>query len=207
MTQIDRSNTAQRYLAIAAEIVQQVAQTQLDKRLNIDPVARLARLEAHRPLVDRRDDLTVELAALYNHHSRPDDALLLLQSRIFHPWEGGEGKVAEQYVQAHLTRGRAALQAGNLPAALAEFIAILNYPENLGEGVHEVVTKQANLLYAIGVVYEKMDNSSEAANFFQKTIAERNSESAMNYYQGLALRRLGRLAEAKQTFEEMIKAG
>ena len=30
MTQIDTSNAAQRYLAIAAEIVQQVAQTQLD---------------------------------------------------------------------------------------------------------------------------------------------------------------------------------
>ena len=29
----------------------------------------------------------------------------------------------------------------------------------------------------------------------------------MNYYQGLALGRLGRLAEAQQTFAEMMKAG
>lgn len=180
---------------------------QLDKRLNLNPAARLARLEAHRPLVDRRDDLTVELAALYNQHNRADDALLLLQNRIFHPWEGGEGKVAEQYVQAHLSRGRAALQAGNLAAALAEFSATLSYPENLGEGVHEVFTKQANLFYAIGVVYEKMNNLSEAANFFRKTIAERNIRSAMNYYQGLALERLGHLNEAKQIFEEMVAAG
>lgn len=180
---------------------------QLDKRLNTDPAARLARLEAQRALVDRRDDLTLELAALYNQHNRPDDALRLLQNRIFHPWEGGEGKVAEQYVQAHLTRGRAALQAGNLAVALAEFIATLSYPENLGEGVHEVFTKQADLFYAIGVVYEQMGNRDEATQFFQKTIAERNKGSAMNYYQGLALERLGRSAEARQAFEEMVKAG
>ncbi len=180
---------------------------QLDKRLNADPAARLARLEAYRPLVDRRDDLTVELAALYNQHNRPDDALLLLQNCIFHPWEGGEGKVAEQFVQAHLIRGRAALQAGHLAAALAEFTAVLSYPENLGEGVHEVFTKQADLFYAIGVVYEKMGSQDEAVRFFQKAIAERNKGSALNYYQGLALERLGRLAEARQMFAEMVKAG
>jgi tetratricopeptide (TPR) repeat protein len=180
---------------------------QLDKRLNADPAARLARLETHRPLVERRDDLTVELAALYNQAGRPDEALALLENRIFHPWEGGEGKVAEQYVQAHLARGRAGLQAGQFDIALAEFTASLSYPENLGEGVHEVFTKQADLFYAIGVVYEKMGQPADAAGFFEKASAERNDGSAMSYYRGLALARLGRLAEASQTFAALAAAG
>lgn len=180
---------------------------QLDKRLNVNPAARLTRLEAHRSLIDRRDDLTVELAALYNQTGRPDEALTLLENRIFHPWEGGEGKVAEQYVQAHLMRGRVALQAGNLEAALAEFTSTLSYPENLGEGVHEVFTKQANLFYAIGVVYEHIGNQPAAAEFYNKAVIERNGWSAISYYQGLALQRLGRLAEAEEKFKGLIEIG
>ncbi|MCB0172971.1 MAG: DUF5107 domain-containing protein [Anaerolineae bacterium] len=180
---------------------------QLDKRLNADPTARLARLESHRPLVDRRDDLTVELAALYNQTGQPDQALALLQDRIFHPWEGGEGKVAEQYVQAHLARGRAALQAGNLDVALAEFSATLTYPENLGEGVHEVFTQQAHLFYALGVVYEALGDQAQAREFFEKTVAERNDGTALAYYRGLALQRLNRSEDAAQTFTTLVEAG
>jgi tetratricopeptide (TPR) repeat protein len=180
---------------------------QLDKRLNIDPAARLARLETHRRLVDWRDDLTVELAALYNQTGRPDEALALLQNRIFHPWEGGEGKVAEQYVQARLRRGRIALQAGNLDDALAEFTATLTYPENLGEAVHEVFTKQANLFYAIGVVYEQMNDQASAGEFYQKAVVERNDSSALTYYRGLALARLGRAEAAAETFRQLALAG
>lgn len=180
---------------------------QLDKRLNANPAARLARLENHRPLVDLRDDLTVELAALYNLADRPDDALALLENRIFHPWEGGEGKVAEQYVQAHLARGRAALRAGKLDAALAEFNATLSYPENLGEGVHEVFTKQADLFYAIGLVHEAMGNPSKAREFFEKAATERNDGTALAYYKGLALIRLKREDAAAETFRNLVQAG
>lgn len=180
---------------------------QLDKRLNLDPAARLARLEAHRPLVERRDDLTVELATLYNQQSRPDDALALLQHRIFHPWEGGEGKVAEQYVQAHLARGRVALQADQLETALAEFIATLSYPENLGEGVHEVFTKQAHLFYIIGLVYKQLGDQPQANEFYEKAVAERNDGTALAYYQGLALARLGQAEAAAETFSNLVQAG
>ena len=180
---------------------------QLDKRLNTNPAVRLARLEAHRALVDRRDDLTVELAALYNQMDRPDEALALLENRIFHPWEGGEGKVAEQYVQAHLARGRIALQADRPEDALAEFLATLSYPENLGEGVHEILTKQANLFWAIGAVHEKLENQQRANEYYEKAIAEQNDWSAMSYYQGLALQKLGRNDEALQKFEGLVEFG
>jgi len=149
----------------------------------------------------------VELAALYNQTGQPDQALALLQDRIFHPWEGGEGKVAEQYVQAHLARGRSALQAGNPEAALAEFSATLTYPENLGEGVHEVFTQQAHLFYALGVVYEALGDQAQAREFFEKTVAERNDGTALAYYRGLALQRLNRSEDAAQTFTTLVEAG
>ena len=98
-------------------------------------------VESYRSLVDRRDDLTVELAALYNQSGRPEEALALLENRIFHPWEGGEGKVAEQYVQAHLMRGRAALQANQLDASsvsIDSYIrAVIASIQNLEDGSDE----------------------------------------------------------------------
>ena len=62
--------------------------------------------ENHLDLVRRRDDLAVELCALYNLLDRPADALNILNARHFQPWEGGEGEAIGQYVHAHLALGR-----------------------------------------------------------------------------------------------------
>ena len=83
---------------------------QLEKRRGRSARGRLARLEAHRDLVDERDDLAAELATLYNDLGRHADALAFLASRRFHPWEGGEGLVSGQYVRAHLRLAQAALR-------------------------------------------------------------------------------------------------
>ena len=64
---------------------------QLWKRVGIMPATRLAEIENHRSLVQQRDDLSVELATLYNHTGQPGKAVALLASRTFQPWEGGRG--------------------------------------------------------------------------------------------------------------------
>ena len=66
---------------------------QLYKRLNETPAERLDRLEAHRDPVMQRDDLLVEYLTLLNIAGRHAEALDLLRTHHFHPWEGGEGKV------------------------------------------------------------------------------------------------------------------
>ena len=59
---------------------------QLKKRTGESPQARLAELEANRELVDRRDDLSVELATLYNNVGMPEAALTVLTARKLQPW-------------------------------------------------------------------------------------------------------------------------
>ncbi|HZU26365.1 MAG TPA: DUF5107 domain-containing protein, partial [Bryobacteraceae bacterium] len=85
---------------------------QLHKRTGAAPRERLARLEQHRHLVARRDDLTVELITLLNLCGRSTEALEILLSRRFHPWEGGEGLVSGQFAAAHLLLGLDALARG-----------------------------------------------------------------------------------------------
>lgn len=45
-------------------------------------------------MVDERDDLTLEWITLLNRLGRSEEAMALLTRRNFHPWEGGEGKLA-----------------------------------------------------------------------------------------------------------------
>ncbi|MCB0048347.1 MAG: tetratricopeptide repeat protein, partial [Caldilinea sp.] len=107
---------------------------QLDKKLGRDPAERLANLAAHRALVDERDDLTVEYVTLLNLTGRHAEALDVLTTRTFHPWEGGEGKVSGQYVAALVELAKQALDAGDARAALALLERARTYPDNLAEG-------------------------------------------------------------------------
>ena len=85
---------------------------QLWKRTGRSPQERLNELMQYSKLVEARDDLSVEVATLLNHVNKPDEALHLLLSRRFQPWEGGEGLVLGQYVRARLLLGRRALDLG-----------------------------------------------------------------------------------------------
>jgi len=142
---------------------------QLWKRLGAPPARRLAELEAHRGLVDRRDDLSVELAALYNQTRQPAKARDVLRARKFQPWEGGEGLALAQHVRAHLLLGL--------------YEEALECPENLGEARHP------------------LDHPTEI--YFRLGRFERAAEGS-GLYRALALRRLGRGAEAEQDLRRLL---
>lgn len=95
---------------------------------------RLQRLEASKEIVFQRDDLTVELLSLWNGLGRYDDAAAVLRERVFHPWEGGEGKATGQYLLNQLHRALAAVQSGDPQTAITQLQQALHYPKNLGEG-------------------------------------------------------------------------
>ncbi len=99
-------------------------------------VSRLAHLEAHRPLVDQRDDLTVELAELLTGGDRGEEALALLAARRFQPWEGGEGRVLGAWERASSAVARRALGAGDAERAARVVEQALDSPSSLGEARH-----------------------------------------------------------------------
>ncbi len=92
---------------------------QLDARRGVDPAKRLAVLEDRRDLVAARDDLAVQFAELLTAVGRPGDALDVLASRAFQPWEGGEGRVLAAWEDAHLAVVRRALAGGDTSVAAA----------------------------------------------------------------------------------------
>jgi tetratricopeptide (TPR) repeat protein len=94
---------------------------QLAKRLGEAPDRRLRLLEKHLDLIATRDDLSVELCALYNQTGQPAKAAAIIAGRHFQPWEGGEGQAMGQHVRSQLLLGREALDRRDFAAALGHF--------------------------------------------------------------------------------------
>jgi len=176
---------------------------QLQKRMGTPPAERLSKLERHRDLVDRRDDLVVEFITLCNQTRRSRQALEILGSRRFHPWEGGEGLVSGQYVAAHLLIGRELLEAGEPQEALAHFEAARIYPKNLGEGKH-LLTLETRLDYFTGVALHGLGQAGEAKQRWERAAEAHAGYDDMAYYRALALRSLRREAEAVSLLADLL---
>jgi len=186
---------------------------QLYKRLNRDLVFRLAFLEKHLELVIQRDDVYLERVALYNLLGKHDKALTLLQNRIFHPWEGGEGKVSGQYLVSLTEIAKQQISEGNYDKAIELLEQAQTYPDNLGEGKLPGAQENDNH-YWLGVAFEKKNNLEQANNWWNKAtqgleeptaaIFYNDQQPDKIFYQGLAFLKLNNIAEANKRFEKLV---
>jgi tetratricopeptide (TPR) repeat protein len=185
---------------------------QLWKRVGETPENRLAEFSRYAELVIVRDDLSVELATLYNQTGRPEAALELLSSRRFQPWEGGEGMVIAQYVRANLLIGVRALAEDRPLDAKERFLAALTLPENLSEARH-LLANRSDVYYWIGAASAAAGQKDEAAEWWKRGSRYHGdfqqmsvmSISDMTYWTGLAYKELGEGAIARDLFEEILQ--
>ncbi|WP_460796831.1 DUF5107 domain-containing protein [Microbacterium sp. GXF0217] len=90
---------------------------QLAVRLGEADAIRFARLSARFDVVATRDDLIVAYADLLIRTGAPEQALALIESRTFQPWEGGEGQVLGVWDRAREALG---LSLAEPPLSLGE---------------------------------------------------------------------------------------
>ncbi|HEY3932922.1 MAG TPA: DUF5107 domain-containing protein [Verrucomicrobiae bacterium] len=184
---------------------------QLWKRLDEKPEKRLRELEKFPDLVRQRDDLSIELCALYNQTGQHKKAAQLVASRKFQPWEGGEGGPLGQHVRAQLALGRAALANQNFAEAKKCFEFALTSPRNLGEAKH-LLANQSDIHFWLGCALNDLNEKKSArehwlaaANFkgdFKEMSVRAFSE--MTYYSALSWEKLGQRAKAKKLFRSFL---
>ncbi|MBO4444620.1 MAG: DUF5107 domain-containing protein [Bacteroidaceae bacterium] len=188
----------------------------LYKKLGRPHAERLALLQQHASLVMQRDDLVLEEITLLNLTGAHAEASALLGSRHFHPWEGGEGKVTAQYQFARIALAQEALTQGNADRAIALLEQCFVYPEYLGEG-RLISAQEQDIHYFLGQAYALKGDLNEARRCWE-TAAKGDLEptDALYYndakpekifYQGLALRALGREMEARDKFSKLADYG
>lgn len=189
---------------------------QLYKRLQRPHRERLTRLEHYPELIDKRDDLLLEVITLLNQTGNYAQAKERLDAHVFHPWEGGEGKVAAQYQIARVEMAKNCIKAGRYNEAITLLKACLDYPPHLGEG--KLYGAQENdFYYFLGCAYAAMGMTDKATECWEKGIAGPTEPAAALYYNdakpdkifyaGLCLQRLGRTNEAKSRFHRLISYG
>ena len=189
---------------------------QLYKRMQKPHAERLAFLQKYPELIAQRDDLILEEITLLNQLGRYEEAMQKLDAHKFHPWEGGEGKVPAQYQTCRVELAKKAIAEQQFDKAKTLLEACLEYHEHLGEG--KLYGAQENdFYYFLGCCYDALGNADKAAECWEEaTKGPQEPAAAMYYndakpdkifYQGLALLKLGRKAEANGRFYKLLNYG
>ncbi|MGR5179258.1 DUF5107 domain-containing protein [Vibrio mediterranei] len=178
-----------------------------------DPAERLAFLQSHLAIVEKRDDLTAELLNLCNITGQVEQAADCLATRQFHPWEGGEGRITGQFVVNKLRTALGLMNQQRYKDAIKCLNAALHYPHNLGEG-RLVGQTDNDLYYYLGYCYQQLDQQELATQHFKCATQGKQEIGQSRYYndqpadylfyQAAALHQLGETAQAVSLYENMV---
>jgi tetratricopeptide (TPR) repeat protein len=183
---------------------------QLCLRSEVSRVERLALLESRSDLVATRDDLTIAFVNLLVDSDEADRAESILRSRVFQPWEGGEGQVLAAWDAVKIVQFHAALERGDGQAARQHLAEATNYPESLGEGRHPLVNR-AQLQWLVGLSEKTLGHDELAKAAWEEAAAYSGDFVGMSaqqfsdqtYWSVRALVSLGRLKEAEKLTSQL----
>ena len=176
---------------------------QLYKRLHRSHAERLAFYEQYAGLIGRRDDLVLEKATLLNMLGRYEEAKEIIDNRIFHPWEGGEGKVSGQYQMCRLEIAKQLLKKDPADKRAKQLLEeCLVFPHHLGEG--KLYGAQDNdFLYFLGRYEEGTEGPTEPA----AAMYYNDAKPDKIFYAALCYRKLGQEDKARSLFNKLINYG
>ena len=176
---------------------------QLYKRLHKPHQQRLDFLRKYSSLVLQRDDLVLEEATLLNQLGRFEEAKTIIDNRIFHPWEGGEGKVSGQYQFCRVEIAKKLLKKDPQSAEAKRLLEeCLVFPQSLGEG--KLYGAQDNdFLYFLGRYEEGTAGPTEPA----AAMYYNDAKPDKIFYAGLCYRKLGQEDKARGLFNKLINYG
>ncbi len=179
---------------------------------------RLALFEKHRQTAERRDDSMSRLVTLLTLAGRHDEAIRILEKRHFHLWEGGARfNVQDAWTDAHLLRGHSRMAAKDYEAARKDYIAAVDFPENLEVTRGYRGSRLPEAYYWAGVAAEAAGRKSEAEQMWKQSAGALlgsdeephpsvETGAALLYYQARSLEKLGQNARARQLCEALLAA-
>ncbi|MFA6110670.1 MAG: DUF5107 domain-containing protein [Candidatus Latescibacterota bacterium] len=143
---------------------------EIRESLAVEPAERLQALLRAPAAVREKGSIAARVARLQIALGEYDQALAVLQSRRFDPWEGARG-MRTLWVDGHLGRGEELLDAGDPAGARREFEAALEYPVGLGVG-QSWRPADAPLRYRAGLACRAAGDEQAARRHWQAALQE-----------------------------------
>jgi len=180
------------------DVLYEMGKVPVEKRLEL--------LENNNETIVKRDDAFTRKILLYVQTGKYDEAIELMNNRLFHMWEGGV-TVHGAYVNAHLLRGMNQFKAKRYAEALKDYEAALEYPENLETAEPYRGGRACQVHYFVGTAQEALGETEKARASYEKSVTakQRDEWSELRYYQGLAFRRLGQEEQANKMFDGLVE--
>lgn len=141
---------------------------------------RLALLEDNISVTEDRDDLYVEYLGLLADNGEYAKAMSLVESRRFHPWEGGEGKATRLYKRLKCALAADCERKGDYREAEKLYKDCLDFPHNLGEG-KLILDYDNDVWYRLGEMYASEGDKARAEEAY-KLALRGNTKVADNMY-------------------------
>ena len=148
---------------------------------------------------------------LNNYFHQYDTVIKVLNQRHFHVAEGATDNIHTYWSDAYRLKGGALMSGGKPKDAIPLFNKMLEFPRNL-ETIHD--GKAALAYYFLGKAYDMQHRLEKAKEYFKKmadyTPAGGWGEGSwpeVNFYRGKALEALGKKAEAREIYRQLLKQG
>lgn len=179
---------------------------------------RLALFDRHRPAAEKRDDAMSRLVTLLTLAGRHDDAIGIMEKRHFHLWEGGARfNVQDAWTDAHLLRGHQRMTAKNHEGAAKDYLAAVEFPENLEVTRGYRGSRLPEAYYYAGLAAEAAGRRAEAEKLWKQSAGALlgtdeephpsvDAGASLLYYQARSLEKLGQSARAQQLYKALLAA-
>lgn len=201
---LNRREDARKYLEKAHELMPESNRiffelTQLYRSLNLSLDERIALYENNAALTAQRDDCTLAYSVLCTVAGNYQKAREILLEHKFHTYEGGEGNLTQHHAWLHFLCAKELVKKGDLSGTKQMLLDGLVFPENYGEEKNYFVNDAP--IYLALYELEKDPEYLELAN------STKGAPTVHSYYQCLALKIMGREADATALAEKLGQIG
>ncbi|MBN2551129.1 MAG: tetratricopeptide repeat protein, partial [Spirochaetales bacterium] len=151
------------------------------------------------------NDVIAEMVAAFHVDRQEwDQALSILSSAHFYPWEVYKG-VRLLYVDANIGKGISLSRRKQYREAIACFEKVFEYPRNIGVG-EPFCKANAEAHFRIGLALAESEDKAGARDAWRKAADEpRPAFNDLCYYRARALQRLGKSDEAEAVLQELLE--
>lgn len=171
----------------------------------LSPERRFALLEENHPIIAGHNDAFSREIVLLTQLGRYDEAIEYMKVNHFRKWEG-IGNIHTTWIDAHLLRGGEHVAAGRWNEAISDYESALEYPENLEVAESYSGGRACQIYFLLGTAYEASPDPARAREYYLEAASASRSagRGVLDYYQGMAYRKLGDRGRATALFDGLI---